>query len=395
VEGKWDGLIAGLDAKRYDVVFNEVTITNARKAKYDFSDVYIVSKVALVVRNDNTTLKSYADLKGKKAGVVPVDGFNQAVGPCCSGREIPSSLLPSTRPLPTSSLTGHIWQSRGSISTRMSRSSLSWRAGTRRPPRILGGFDLSVGSVASLADAVVLSMYVWHGMGTVGAILVVLAAGALVGTVNAVLIVGLRIPDMLATPAGMFVVQGIAMTYSLGGSITPNMMMPDGSIASGGIGAGFAAIGQVPLIIVLMAASVLVVQVFQSTTRRGRYLYMIGGNAEAARLSGITAGRHRAAAYVLSALFAAAGGIMLASRIGSSQVNAGSAYLMDAVAAAYIGFSLGGSNKPNATGTFVGAALIGVLQNGLVMFSVPYYAMDIVKGGVLALALAVTCARRK
>jgi L-cystine transport system substrate-binding protein len=103
VEGKWDGLIAGLDAKRYDVVINEVTITDARKAKYDFSDVYIVSKAALVVRSDNTTLKSYADLKGKKAGesltsnfaelarsygaeVVQVDGFNQAIDLLLAGR---------------------------------------------------------------------------------------------------------------------------------------------------------------------------------------------------------------------------------------------------------------------------------------------------------------------
>ena len=68
---------------------------------------------------------------------------------------------------------------------------------------------------------------------------------------------------------------------------------------------------------------------------------------------------------------------------------------MDAVAAAYIGFSLGGSGKPNAVGTFLGAVLIGILQNGLVIVSVPYYAMDIIKGAVLALALALTYVRRK
>ncbi len=103
VEGKWDGLIAGLDVKRYDVVINEVTITDARKAKYDFSNPYIVSKAALVVRADNTSLKSFPDLKGKKAGesltsnfaqlarsygaeVVAVDGFNQAIDLLLSGR---------------------------------------------------------------------------------------------------------------------------------------------------------------------------------------------------------------------------------------------------------------------------------------------------------------------
>lgn len=86
---------------------------------------------------------------------------------------------------------------------------------------------------------------------------------------------------------------------------------------------------------------------------------------------------------------------MLASRIVSSQVNAGSGYLMDAVATTWIGFSLAGSGKPNALGTLVGAVILDVLQNGLVMLSVPYYAMDIIKGLVLAAALAITYAQRR
>lgn len=96
VEGKWDGLIAGLDAKRYDAVINQVGITDARRAKYAFSDPYIASAAALIVRNENTSIKSFADLKGKKsantltsnfgklaqshgAEVVAVQGFNEAI----------------------------------------------------------------------------------------------------------------------------------------------------------------------------------------------------------------------------------------------------------------------------------------------------------------------------
>ncbi|BEV72663.1 MULTISPECIES: amino acid ABC transporter substrate-binding protein [unclassified Paludibacterium] len=103
VEGKWDGLIAGLDAKRYDAVINEVGITETRKAKYDFSNPYIVSKAALIVRSDNSSIKSFADLKGKKsantltsnfgkiaqangAEIVPVQGFNDAIELLASGR---------------------------------------------------------------------------------------------------------------------------------------------------------------------------------------------------------------------------------------------------------------------------------------------------------------------
>ncbi|GAK27591.1 MULTISPECIES: ABC transporter permease [Serratia] len=259
----------------------------------------------------------------------------------------------------------------------------------------VGGFDLSVGSTASLANALVVSLFVWYGFGTTGAIVLTLLICMLVGLFNAFLIVVLKIPDMLATLASLFVIQGVAMTYSYGGSITQNMLLPNGDMAEGLIPEVFSSLGQVPVIVLIMLAVTVVVQLFLSLTKHGRRMYAIGGNPQAARLSGIRTVRYRVAAYVISALLASLGGILLASRIGSSQVNAGGGYLMDAVAAAYIGFSLAGSGKPNALGTLVGAVILGVLQNGLVMLSVPYYAMDIIKGLVLALALAITYIQKR
>lgn len=259
----------------------------------------------------------------------------------------------------------------------------------------IGGFDLSVGSTASLANAIVVSLFVWYGFGTTGAIILTLLICTLVGLFNAFLIVVLKIPDMLATLASLFVIQGVAMTYSYGGSITQNMLLPSGDVAEGVIPEMFSALGQVPVIVLIMLAVTIVVQLYLSLTKHGRRMYAIGGNPEAARLAGIRTVRYRVLAYVLSSLLAALGGILLASRIGSSQVNAGGGYLMDAVAAAYIGFSLAGSGKPNAFGTLIGAVILGVLQNGLVMLSVPYYAMDIIKGLVLAMALALTYIHQK
>ncbi|EOI7413100.1 ABC transporter permease [Yersinia enterocolitica] len=259
----------------------------------------------------------------------------------------------------------------------------------------IGGFDLSVGSTASLANAIVVSLFVWYGFGTTGAIILTLLICTLVGLFNAFLIVVLKIPDMLATLASLFVIQGVAMTYSYGGSITQNMLLPSGDMAEGVIPEMFSALGQVPVIVLIMLAVTIVVQLYLSLTKHGRRMYAIGGNPEAARLAGIRTVRYRVLAYVLSSLLAALGGILLASRIGSSQVNAGGGYLMDAVAAAYIGFSLAGSGKPDAFGTLIGAVILGVLQNGLVMLSVPYYAMDIIKGLVLAMALALTYIHQK
>ncbi|WP_242865874.1 ABC transporter permease [Desnuesiella massiliensis] len=259
----------------------------------------------------------------------------------------------------------------------------------------VGGFDLSVGSVASISVAVVISMFVWHEQNTFVAILAALAVALVAGGINAFMIVKIKVQDMLMTLATMFIFQGIALTYTKGAVISQNMVMANGETAPGQISPVFAQLGKVPWIIIIMLAVVVIVHVFLTYTKHGRYMYIIGGNMEAARLSGIPVNKYRVIAYLLSALFAAIGGIILGSRVMTAEINAGAPYLMDAVAAAYIGFSVGGSGKANAIGTLVGAVLIGILQNGLVMLSVPYYAMDIVKGTVLAFALALTYYKKR
>lgn len=259
----------------------------------------------------------------------------------------------------------------------------------------VGGFDLSVGSVASVAVAIVISMFVWYEQNMFVAIGVALIAAVGIGLVNAFLVVKIKIPDMLATLAMMFVFQGVALTYTRGAVISQNMIMANGEMATGKISELFAKVGQVPWIIIIMLVIVVLVHIFLTYTKHGRYMYIIGGNTEAARLSGIPVDKYRVLAYVLSALFAAIGGIILGSRVMTAEINAGAPYLMDAVAAAYIGYAVGGSGKANAIGTLVGAVLIGILQNGLIMLSVPYYAMDIVKGIVLAFALGLTYYRNK
>ncbi len=259
----------------------------------------------------------------------------------------------------------------------------------------INGFDLSIGSMATFADTMVISMFVWHNMPTVPAILVTLGVALVVGAFNAFLIVKVKIPDMLVTLASLFIFEGVAMTYAGGGSISQGMPRLDGTPTFGVIPDIFKTIGTAPTIIIIMLVVVALAHIFLNYTKYGRYLYVVGGNMEAARLSGIPVDRYRTLAYLLSALLAAVGGIILASRIGSAQINAGAGYLMPSVAAAFIGLSVAGAGRPNAIGTFAGAVLVGVLENGLVMMSVPYYSLNIIKGAVLVLALALTYFRKK
>lgn len=263
----------------------------------------------------------------------------------------------------------------------------------------VGGMDLSVGATATLANTICMSLFVWNAMGsrpggTLLAILITVGVCTLVGLLNSLLIVRLKIPDMLATLSTMFVLEGVATTFAGGGAINENMVK-NGVTATGKVSEAFRVIGRAPAIIIIMLFIVLIIFVFLTYTKHGRFLYAMGGNSEAARLSGININRYRTIAYILSAMLAAVGGILIGARVGNAQINSGTPYLMGSVAAAHIGMSVAGIGRPNALGTLVGAVLIGVLENGLIMAAVPYYSVNIFKGIVLAIALALNYARKK
>jgi simple sugar transport system permease protein len=266
---------------------------------------------------------------------------------------------------------------------------------------VVNGIDLSVGSTATLANTVCMTFFIWFSFGTtipgtLAAILMSIAICSLsVAAVNTLLIVKLRIPDMLATLATMFVFEGVAMTYAGGGAINQNMVRPDGTTAAGKVPAFLRTVGREPWIIIVMLVLVFMAFLFLTYTKHGRYMYAVGTNAEAARLSGINVNKYRALAYFFSGTLASIGGIMVGARVGNAQINSGSPYLMGAVAAAHIGISVAGIGRPNAFGTLAGAILIGLLENGLIMASVPYYTVNIFKGAVLAIALALNYVRKR
>jgi simple sugar transport system permease protein len=260
----------------------------------------------------------------------------------------------------------------------------------------VGGFDLSIGAVAaSSVMAASYFMIVW-GLGVFVTVPLVLLLGATVGLFNAFLIVRLKVPDLLATLSVMFLLTGLQLIPTAGRSISPGLILPDGSTATGKYDPLFLLIGRsslfgtVPLPVVIMVIVALVLFVLTERTRIGRLLFATGGNELATRLAGGPTDRLKTLAYVLSGTLASLGGIVVAARVGRGDVSSGASLLMDSVAAALIGFAVFGLRRPNVFGTIVGAVFVGVLLNGLTMLNAPYYAQDFVKGAVLVGALALT-----
>ena len=264
----------------------------------------------------------------------------------------------------------------------------------------VNGIDLSVGSTATMSNTVCMTFFIWFSMGTsirgtLLAIFLTLLICLVIAAVNGLLIVKLKIFDMLATLATMFMFEGVAMTYAGGGAINERMVRPDGATATGTVPVFLRTMGREPWIIIIMLVLVFLAFLFLTYTKHGRYMYAVGSNIEAASLSGINVQKYRIIAYIFSAILASIGGILIGARVGNAQINSGAPYLMGAVAAAHIGISVAGIGRPNAFGTLAGAFLIGVLENGLIMASVPYYTVNFFKGFILAFALALNSIRKK
>ncbi|MFN4011125.1 MAG: ABC transporter permease [Pannonibacter sp.] len=267
---------------------------------------------------------------------------------------------------------------------------------------VVGGFDLSIGAVAT--SSLMLSAYamvVWQ-LDAASAVALCLAMGLLVGLVNGILIVKMKVPDLLATLGMMFLLVGLQRIPTEGRSISTGMSLPDGTTASGVFSESFLMLGRhrldfilpnlVPLSVVFLVLIAIGVWVFLELTRHGRLMYAIGSNAKAAGLAGANVNGYKIAAYMISGTLASFGGVLLAARLGRGDVASGNNLLLDSVAAALIGFAVLGASKPNAFGTAIGALFVGILLQGLTMMNAPYYTQDFIKGGVLVIALVFTFA---
>lgn len=258
------------------------------------------------------------------------------------------------------------------------------------------GFDMSAGTLASCSAYAFVSAYLWLGQPLGVSILISIGATLVMYQLTMFLILVCKIPDMLATCALMFVHQGLGQWYIGGGAVSTGMKTSWGADPiRTSLSPAFSAIGRAPWIILIMFGCVLAAHVFLNYTKHGRYLYAMGANKEAARLSGINVKKYRYMAGMITAVFIAIAGILVASRGSSAQVMCCDDYLMPSLAAVFVGRTVGGAEKPNALGTMIGAMLVSTLENGLTICAVPYYVLPAVKGAVLALALIAAYASKK
>jgi ribose/xylose/arabinose/galactoside ABC-type transport system permease subunit len=244
---------------------------------------------------------------------------------------------------------------------------------------ITGGIDLSVGSTIALAGCAALLAAGPAGdpVGMIAGILV--AAG--VGLLNGALVAWGRVPPFIATLATMTVVRGAALVLTNGEPIVKT----EGAY----LWLGQASIGPIPVPILLMVATLLGTHWFLSRTRWGTYVYAVGGNAEAARLAGISLAGMQILVYVVGGALAGVAGLVLAARLSSAQPNTGVGFELDAIAAVVLGGTSLMGGEGTIWGTTVGAFIIGVLNNGFNLMNVsPFYQL-IAKGAVIVVAVIV------
>lgn len=240
---------------------------------------------------------------------------------------------------------------------------------------LLGGIDLSVGSIIAMSGCLGAGAVVWGGMPEIVGILIGLASGAIFGMFNGFLISKTTIPPFIVTLASQNIAKGIAYVFSGG---KPIRCMTD---AWKFLGAGYVA--GIPTPVITMFIVFILCVLFLNRTRMGRHIYAVGGNATAAKFSGISNTKVKFTVHTISGLLAGLAGITIASRLYSGTCTSGDGAENDAIAAVVIGGTsmAGGSGKLG--GTLIGALIIGILNNGLNLMGVNSDWQFIIKGGVI------------
>lgn len=255
---------------------------------------------------------------------------------------------------------------------------------------LIGGIDLSVGSVLAITGAIAASL-VASGMNIVLVIVLTLLIGLAIGLVNGLLISKGRLQPFIATLGTMTLLRGLTLVYTQGRPIS--IFGSDASAVFSKIGTGYF-LG-VPIPVYIMLAVFFISWYILNHLKIGRYTYALGSNEEATMYSGIKTDNIKLFVYAAAGLLAALAGIIVTARLGSAQPTAGSGYELDAIAAVVIGGTSMAGGIGTIFGTAIGAIIIGILDNALNMLQVSSYYQDVAKGVVILIAVLLDRKQRK
>lgn len=252
---------------------------------------------------------------------------------------------------------------------------------------LLGGIDLSIGSIISLVNILAAYVMVNLGLHPVIAILAALLVSTAIGFMNGLIIAEFKMPELIVTFASQTIFAGLAYIICNG---TPISRFPEGFLT---IGQGY--VGIIPIPVIIMIVIFAIGWFISEKTYFGRYFYALGGNEEAAQLSGINVKHVKYLVYSLSGFFAGLAGIVMLARANTGQPNAGLGYEFDVITCVVLGgvSTTGGSGK--MSNVIAGVMIIGVLQNGMVLLDVSSYMQMVVKGVILLIAVGADCVQRQ
>jgi ribose transport system permease protein len=256
---------------------------------------------------------------------------------------------------------------------------------------LTGGIDLSVGSVLALSGVVMAGLLkhglevpglnLFVGFNVIGAVLVGLIVGSSLGLFNGLMVTRFNVPPFVATLAMLTIARGLTELWTGGAAIT-------------GLGDSLEYLGEgkflgVPVQVWTCVAIVAIAVVVVRKTRFGRYVYAVGGNERAAKLSGLNVKRIKLLVYTIAGGLAAVAGLIVTSKLDSATPIAGDGYELDSIAAVVIGGTSLSGGKGSVLGTVLGALIIGVLNSGLIILQVPPFSQKVIKGFVILLAVAI------
>lgn len=255
---------------------------------------------------------------------------------------------------------------------------------------ISAGIDLSVGSIIALSG-VVMALVISKTQNTFLGVMAGLLAGGAVGLFNGGVVANFKVPPFIVTLSTMIAVRGLSFIICPQGRA---ISLPHQGFLREVIGSGMI-FGKIPWMVVIMLAIVGIAYYFANHVKYGRYIYAIGGNEEAARLSGINIKKMKMLIFSISGFLTAVAGIILASRLISGDPKSGQLFELDAIAASVVGGTSLSGGRGTIIGTVFGALIIGVIANGLNILGVESYTQNVIKGGFILMAVLLDQLRKK